>query len=109
MSQILRGTGDTAAATVRSFAKLLLGGNDVGGGRASLRILAGGIPRAVPRLPPWGTSGILRNRRQRAPRASQEELLVGIFLADHSAKGLPPARTMAQSTDRRVPLGRRIP
>ena len=73
MSPLFRGASDTATATIRGLAKLLLGGNEVGGGRASLRILAWGIPRAVPRLPPQGASGILRNRSQRAPRASQEE------------------------------------
>src|ERR1700675_2266606 len=73
MLPLLRGAGNPPPAPIRGLAHLLRGGNDLGGGRTALRLLAGRIPRAVPRLSPRETVRILRNRSHRPPRATQEE------------------------------------
>src|SRR5215467_8122548 len=50
MPPILRAAGDRAPASIRGFARFLRGGNDLGGGRRALRLLARCVSGAVSRL-----------------------------------------------------------
>src|SRR5260370_36429692 len=73
LSALLRAARDRTSAPIRGLAGLLPGGGAVSRGGTKLRLLAGGVPRAVPRLSPWPVAGLLRNGACRSARTARDE------------------------------------